>query len=124
MRDLMGAQSDIHRHTGAHFIAEDLNDLAYRLGATGRTLGQLNHHHKAHACATGCFGRDQDIKAQAAIIRHHKAGTGIHKETTDNLAGFRHQHTDDTRFTAALAICSHCLCQHHITVDCHFHLLG
>ncbi|MNH21448.1 hypothetical protein D3C79_812570 [compost metagenome] len=124
MRDLMGTQCDVHRHAGAHFIAEDLNNLAYRLGATGRALGQFNHHHKAHARTADGLGGDQDVKAETAVVRHHKAGTRVHKEAADDLTGFRHQNAHDTRFTAALTVGSHRLRQHHIAVDRHFHLLS
>ena len=124
MRDFMGAQRDIYRHAGPHFIAEDLDNLANRFGTAGWALGQFNHHHKAHARTADGVGRDQDIEAQAAVIRHHEAGTGVHEEAADDLTGFRHQHTDDTRFAAALAIGSHGLCQHHVAVDRHLHLFS
>ena len=124
MRDLMGAQRDVHRHAGAHFIAEDLDDLADRLSTAGRALSQLHHHHKAHARAADAVGWDQNIEAQTAVVRHHEAGTGVHEEAADNLAGFRHQHAHDARFAAPFTVRTQRLRQHHITVDRHFHLFG
>ncbi|MNH01381.1 hypothetical protein D3C79_606000 [compost metagenome] len=124
MRDLMGTQCDIHRHAGAHFIAQDLDDLAHGFSAARWALGQLDHHHKAHPRPADRVGRDQNIEAQAAVIRHHEAGTGIGEVAANNLAGFGHQDAHDTRFAAAFAIFAQRLSQHHIAVDGHFHLLG
>lgn len=124
MRDLMGAQRDIHRHAGAHFVAEDLDDLADRFGAAGWALSQLHHHHVAHARAADAVRRDQNIEAQTAVVRYYEAGTGIHEEAADDLAGFRHQHAHNARFATPFAIRAQRLRQHHVTVDRHFHLFG
>ncbi|CAH0146487.1 hypothetical protein SRABI106_00343 [Rahnella aquatilis] len=124
MRDFMGAQGDIYRHAGAHFIAEDFNDFTDRFGTAGRTLCQLDHHHISHACAVNGIGRDQNIKAQTTVVGYHKTGTRIGKVTAHNLAHFRHQNTHDARFTAAFTVGSNWLCQDHVTVDAHFHLFS
>ena len=100
----MGAQGHIDRHAGTHVVAEDLNNFADRFGAPGWTLGQLNYHYKAHPRAHDLFGRNQDIEAQAAVIRHNEAYARFGKVAAHNLAGFGHQHADDTRFPAAFTV--------------------
>ena len=59
----MGAQGHIDRHAGPHIVAEHFNDFTDRFSAAGWTLGQLNHHDKAHTRAHDLFRGDQDIEA-------------------------------------------------------------
>ena len=119
----MGAQGHIDRHAGTHIVAEDLNDLADRFGAAGWALGQLNHHHKPHPRAHDLFRGDQDIEAQAAVIRHHEANARIGKVAAHNLARFWHQYADNSCFPTAFAVGAQRLRQHLIAVNAGFHLL-
>ena len=120
----MGAQGHIDRHTGTHIVAKYLNDLADRFGAAGWTLGQLNHHDKSHPRAHDLFRGDQDIEAQAAVIRHHEANARIGKVAAHNLTRFGHQYADNTRFPTAFTVGAQRLRQHLIAVNTGFHLLG
>ncbi|CQR22645.1 Uncharacterised protein [Yersinia enterocolitica] len=86
----MSAQRDIHRHAGTHVLTEYFNNLTHSFSTAGRALGQLDHHHIPHPRAIDGIRWDQNIKTQAAIIRHHKTRTRISKIAPDNLAGFRY----------------------------------
>ncbi|MNC01815.1 hypothetical protein D3C75_491700 [compost metagenome] len=118
----MGAQRHINGHTGAHVIAQHFDDFANRFSAAGRTLAQLNDDDKAHPRAHHLFRWNQDVKAQAAIVRHHKTNASIGEIAAHNLAGFWHQHAYDARFTAAFTIGTQRLGQDLVTVDAHLHL--
>ena len=118
----MGAQCHIHGHAGAHVIAQHFHNLTDRFGTTGWTLSQLNHHHKAHPRAHYLFRRNEDVKAQATVIRHHKTHTSIGEVAAHDLAGFWHQHTHNARFTTPFAVCTQRLGQDLVAVNAHFHL--
>ncbi len=120
----MGAQRHIDGHAGAHVIAQHFNDFTHRFCATSWALGEFNHHHKAHACAHHLFRRDENVEAQTAVVRHHKAYARIGKVTANDLAGFRHQHADHTRFAAAFTVCTQRLRQDLVAVNTHLHLFG
>ena len=120
--DLMGAQCHINGHASAHVIAQDFHDFTNRFGATRWALSEFYHNHKAHACAHHLFRRDQDVKAQTAVVRHHKAHTRISEVTANNLAGFWHQYAHHARFPATFTVSTQRLRQDLVAVDTHFHL--
>ena len=120
----MSSQRHINSHAGTHVIAQHFNDFTDGFSATGRALGEFNHHHKPHACAHDLFWRDQDVEAQTAVIWHHKADARIGKVAADNLAGFWHQNTHNARFTTAFTVSTQRLSQNLIAVDTHFHLFA
>ena len=122
--DFVGAQGHIHGHAGAHIIAEHFHNFANGLGAAGRALGQFDHHHEAHPRAHYRFRRHQDIKAQAAVVRHHKADAGVGKVAADDLTGARLEHAYYAGFAAAFTICAQRLGEDHIAVHAHLHLLA
>ena len=124
IRNFMGTQRHIDGHAGAHVIAQHFDDFTHRFGATGWALGEFHHHHKAHACAHHLFRRDENVEAQTAVVRHHKAYARIGKVTAYNLAGFRHQHADHARFAAAFTVCTQRLRQDLVAVNTHLHLFG
>ena len=124
VRNFMGAQRHIDGHAGAHVIAQHFNDFTHRFCATSWALGEFNHHHKAHACAHYLFRRDENVEAQTAVVRHHKAYARIGKVTANDLAGFRHQHADHARFAAAFTVCTQRLRQDLVAVNTHLHLFG
>ena len=119
----MGTQRHINGHRGAHVIAQHFDDFTYGFGATGWALGEFYHHHKAHACAHHLFRWDQNVEAEAAVVRYHKAHARVGKVAANNLAGFWHQHTHHARFAAAFTVRAQRLRQDLIAVDTHLHLL-
>ena len=124
VRDLMRTQGHINSHAGTHVIAQHFDDFTYRFGATRGTLSKLHYYHKAHARAHHLFRRDQDIEAQTAVIRYHKAYTGIGKVAANNLAGFWHQHANHACFATAFTIGTQRLRQDLVAVNTHLHLFG
>ena len=120
----MSTQRHINGHAGSHVVAQDFNNFTHRFSATRRTLGQLNHDHKAHTSTHHLFRRDQDIKAQAAVVRDDKPNASVGEVATDNLAGFRHQYAHNTRFATTFTVRSQRLCQHLIAMNTGFHLLA
>ncbi len=54
----------------------------------GLVAGQLDHDHVAHPRAHYLFRRDQDIEAQAAVVRDDKADASVGEVTANYLAGF------------------------------------
>ena len=91
----MGTQRHIDGHAGAHVVAQHFDDFTHRFGAAGWSLGQLDHDHVAHPRAHYLFRRDQDIEAQAAVVRDDKADASVGEVTANYLAGFRHEDADD-----------------------------
>ena len=120
----MGTQRHIDSHAGAHIVAQYFDNFTDGFSATGRALGQFNHHHKAHARAHDLFWRDQDVETQTAVIRHHKADARVGKVTANNLTGFRYQDTHNTRFTTTFTVGTQRLGQNLIAVNTHFHLFA
>ncbi len=118
----MGAQRHIHGHAGAHVIAQHFNNLTDRFGATGWALGQFNDHHKAHPRAHHLFRWNKDIKAQAAVVRHHETDASVGEVATHDLAGFRHQDTHHARLTTTFTIGTQRLGQDLVAMDAHLHL--
>ncbi|SLX18999.1 Uncharacterised protein [Klebsiella pneumoniae] len=118
----MGTQRHIDGHAGAHVVAQHFDDLTHRFGAAGWSLGQLDHDHVAHPRAHYLFRRDQDIEAQAAVVRDDKADASVGEVTANYLAGFRHEDADDARFAAALTVRAQRLSQHLVAVNTGFHL--
>ena len=119
----MGTQRHIDGHAGAHVVAQHFDDFPDRFGAAGWALGQFDHHHVAHPRAHNIFRRDQDIEAQATVVRDDEADTSVGEVAANNLAGFRYQHTNDARLAAALTVRTQRLGQHLVTVNTGFHLL-
>ena len=119
----MGAQRHIDGHAGTHVVAQHFDDFPHGFGAAGRALGQLDHHHVAHPRAHNLFRRDQDIEAQATVVRDDETDASVGKVAANNLAGFRHQDADNARFAATLAVRAQRLGQHLVAMNTGFHLL-
>ena len=118
----MGTQRHINGHGCAHVVAKHFDDFTYRFSATGWALGEFDHHHKAHAGAHHLFRWDQNVEAQAAVVRHHEAHASVGKVAADDLAGFWHQNAHDARFAAAFTVSAQRLRQDLVAVDTHLHL--
>ena len=72
-------------HPRIHVITQDFEDFTDRIHATRRALGDARHHHLALARPLVHAWRDQDILADAAIVRHHEADVVFDEETTDDI---------------------------------------
>ena len=88
----MGAQRDRDLHTGAHVIAEHLDDAPDGLGALGGLIGDLGDHDLPLLRTHEPIARDDHVVAQALVVRHHEADTALRVESADHAAGAALQH--------------------------------
>ncbi|MNK34962.1 hypothetical protein D3C87_534750 [compost metagenome] len=122
VRDAVGAQGNFNFHARCHVLAQHVQHSADRIDAGGGALGDANDHHLALAGTLVLPFRDDDVLADAAVIRHHEANAVLDEVTTDDvsLAGLEQAH--QTRFLTTLAVDLGGLHQHVVAVHQPLHL--
>ena len=122
MRQFMALHGDLHGHIGIEAGADHADHAANRLAPFVRLSHDPGHDKLSGAGPVSILGGDQQILAQAFIIRRHKAYAALFKITPDQLPVRPFQHLDQRPLAPALPIHMHLPHQHPIAVQNGAHL--
>ena len=104
MRKIVLAQRDLDFHSRIGVVAEDSDDAGESLPVRRWLFDQLCHDYLAGLCIGPHFRGNQDILADALVLRDQIKDAAVRIDTPDDFAVGAGQHINDDPFGAATPI--------------------
>ncbi len=117
------AQRDLDLHARIGVIAEDLQHAPDRLGILRRLLDDLRDHHLSGLRAFQAVRHEQDVLADALVLRDHERHVVLDEEPPDHLLVGALEHFHDGSLVAPAAIDPGDASEHDVAVQDLVHLL-
>ncbi|MCY1291207.1 hypothetical protein D9M70_403880 [compost metagenome] len=122
--NVVAAQGDVDFHARRHIVADHLDDVALRLEARGRPVGDLDLDELADLGAGGPPRGDQHFLLHLGVVRGDEADAAFLEVATDHALVGALEHLDDGTLAAAAAVKAGNPCEHDVAVEHQAHLPG
>ena len=120
----MFAQGNLDFHARISIVTQHFNNTSDWLSMFTGLLHNLQHHHLPHLRVTAFTGCNQDILANATILRHHELNAMLLIQASDQTRCAMLQHLDNTGFAPTSPIQAAHARHHGVTVQGLVHFLG
>jgi hypothetical protein len=104
VRDIVAAQGDVDLHARRHVVADHLDDIALRLEARRRPMGDLDLDELTDARAGGAPRGDQHLLLDLRVVGDHEADAALFVVTPDDALVGATDHFDYAALAAATAV--------------------
>ncbi len=104
MRDIETAQRHVDLHPRRHVVADDLDDVALRLEALGRPMGDLHLDELARLGVHRPPRRDQHFLLDLGVVGHDEADTALFLIAPHDALVGTADHLDDRAFPTSTTI--------------------